>query len=67
MKRYEYTHCVIFRRDGSPPSASDHPHTEDVDAVLNRYGKAGWRCWQLDGSIARFEREITDERSFCSD
>jgi hypothetical protein len=61
MKRYEYTHAVITRRDGTPMSSTDHAHPEDVDEVLNRYGAEGWRVWQLDGSIARFEREMAPD------
>ncbi len=63
-RRFEYRTEVIARRDGLTPSASDHAHPDDVDAVLNRFGAEGWEVWQLDGSIARLKREIVDLPDF---
>lgn len=60
MSRYEYTHTIIPRRDGTPMSQTDHVHPEELDAVLNAYGADGWDVWQVDGSIVRFKREIDD-------
>jgi hypothetical protein len=62
MTRYEFTHAIVPRRDGASPSYSDHADPNDVDAVLNKYGAAGWHLYALDGSIARFEREIVERR-----
>jgi predicted component of type VI protein secretion system len=60
VKRWEYTHIVIQRRDNTPASQTDHVHPEDLDEVLNRAGAAGWEVWQLDGSIVRLKREVVD-------
>lgn len=61
MTRWQYCHAIVQRRDGAGLSQVDHPHPDDVDAVLNRYGADGWELVQQDGSILRFKREIPED------